>query len=175
MTIRELEKLMYEYGKDILSFCIHLTGNISEGEELYQEVFLKAMDKLSSIQADNNPKSYLLGMALKIYNGEKRKYARHEKIVPMSDYNEYIEETVSVPDDNATTENRILEDEEKQIVNSAVCALPEKYKTVILLYYMEDLQLEQIAKILHVPKGTVASRLHKAKDILKQRLEDYYG
>lgn len=62
MTIRELEQFIVQYGKDIFSFCVHLTGNVTEGEELYQEVFFKAMDKLTVICADANPKSYLLGM-----------------------------------------------------------------------------------------------------------------
>lgn len=60
-------------------------------------------------------------------------------------------------------------------MQKAVHELPEKYKTVILLFYMEELSLEEIAKLLDIPKGTVASRLHKAKNILKSRLEDYYG
>mgnify|MGYP003343039045 CR=1 FL=1 len=77
MTIRELEYLMNQYGKDILSFCIHICGSVSEGEELYQEVFLMAMDKLSSIHNDYNPKSYLLGIAVKTYHAQRRKIPNH--------------------------------------------------------------------------------------------------
>lgn len=91
MTIRELEQLVTEYGRDILSFCIHLTGNESEGEELYQELFLKAMDKLPSIRTDENPKSYLLGMAIKIFYAEKRKLARRNNIMPVSAYEDFEE------------------------------------------------------------------------------------
>ena len=50
--------------------------------------------------------------------------------------------------------------------------LPDKYRIPVLLFYMEELSLEEIAGIVHAPAGTVKSRLHRAKKILKQRLED---
>lgn len=170
MTIRELEQFIVQYGKDIFSFCVHLTGNVTKGEELYQEVFFKAMDKLTVIRADANPKSYLLGMAVKLCHAEKRKAARRQSIVPITESDEVWE-------DRAVTsmEEQILEQEGRGLVQKAVRELPPKYKTVILLFYMEDMPLKEIAKVLEIPKGTVASRLHKAKDMLKGRLEGYYG
>lgn len=174
MTIRELEQLVTEYGRDILSFCIHLTGNEPEGEELYQELFLKAMDKLPSIRTDENPKSYLLGMAIKIFYAEKRKLARRNNIMPISAYEDFEENSKVQIEGRNVTEDRYIEQEEKLLVQKAVHELPEKYKIVILLFYMEELSLEEIKKLLKIPKGTVASRLHKAKSILKKRLEVYY-
>lgn len=169
MTIRELEQLITTYGKDILSFCVHLSGNVSDGEELYQEVFFKAMNKLPFIQINQNPKSYLLGMAIKIFYAEKRKMVRRNDLVPTLVYDDAIE------NETACMEDCFVEQENKMIVQKAVHELPEKYRTVILLFYMEELSLQEIARLLHIPKGTVASRLHKAKNILRDRLEDYYG
>lgn len=169
MTIHELEQLIVQYGKDILSFCVHLSGSVSEGEELYQEVFFKAMSKLPSIQANQNPKSYLLGMAIKIFYAEKRKIIRRNELVPTLVYDDAIE------NETACMEDSFVEQENKIMVQRAVQELPEKYRTVVLLFYMEEFSLQEIAKLLHIPKGTVASRLHKAKSILRDKLEDYYG
>ena len=174
MTIRELEQLMLQYGKDILSFCIHLSGNVADGEELYQEVFLKALDKLPAIHVEENPKSYLLGIAVKIFYSEKRKVTRRNNIVPITDYNGFSDDMTVPYEDNNDIEVCIIKQEEKELVRKSVHELPSKYKAVILLFYMEELTLEEISKLLKIPKGTVASRLHKAKEILKNRLEDYY-
>ena len=68
-------------------------------------------------------------------------------------------------------ETEVLRAEERRQVQRAVDALPEKYRVVVLLYYMEELPLAQIASLLHIPSGTVKSRLHQARKLLRQQLE----
>ena len=58
------------------------------------------------------------------------------------------------------------------MVRQAVEKLPDKYKIPILLFYMEDLAIADISEILKLPEGTIKSRIHRAKKILKQKLED---
>ena len=68
-------------------------------------------------------------------------------------------------------ETEVLRAEERRQVQRAVDALPEKYRVVVLLYYMEELPLAQIASVLRVPEGTVKSRLYQARKLLRQQLE----
>ena len=68
-------------------------------------------------------------------------------------------------------ETEVLRAEERRQVQRAVDDLPEKYRVVVLLYYMEELPLAQIASLLHIPSGTVKSRLHQARKLLRQQLE----
>ena len=68
-------------------------------------------------------------------------------------------------------ETEVLRAEERWQVQCAVDALPEKYRVVVLLYYMEELPLAQIASVLRVPEGTVKSRLYQARKLLRQQLE----
>ena len=68
-------------------------------------------------------------------------------------------------------ETEVLRAEERRQVQRAVDTLPEKYRVVVLLYYMEELPLAQIASLLHIPSGTVKSRLHQARKLLRQQLE----
>ena len=107
MTDLELEQCIAEYGADIYSFCCCLTGSRQEADDLYQETFLRAVEKQKVLDAEENPKSYL----------------------------------------------------------------PDKMKVTVLLFYMEERSVEQIAGILHIPRGTVKSRLHQARRILKRELE----
>ena len=69
-------------------------------------------------------------------------------------------------------EERITNKEKDESIRMAVNGLPEKLKIVVLLFYMEDLQTAQIAEMMRIPIGTVLSRLHRARKILKKELED---
>ena len=74
-----------------------------------------------------------------------------------------------------TTEESIISAEEKKIVQQAVCNLPEKYRIPVLLFYMEQLSVKEIASILSLPAGTVKSRLHQARKLLEKELEVFFS
>ena len=171
MTIQELEQWIARYGKDIYSFCLHLTLHKELAEDLYQDTFLTAMNKLHVIRGEENPKSYLLSIALRNWKNQVRKAAWRNRIAPQFPA-EAVEETVAAaPEDGA---EEILKEEEKQMLWKSVRNLPEKWRIPILLYYMEELSLEEIAKILSIPQGTVKSRLYHARKQLAQELEGYF-
>ena len=60
MTKKELENCIWEYGKDIYSFCRSLTLNLQEADDLYQDTFLKAVEVIREIEYEKNPKTYTL-------------------------------------------------------------------------------------------------------------------
>ena len=66
MTDIELEQFITEYGGDIYSFCCCLTGSRQEADDLYQETFLRAIEKKQILDAEGNPKSYLLSVAIRL-------------------------------------------------------------------------------------------------------------
>ena len=68
-------------------------------------------------------------------------------------------------------EHKLIREEARRMVRNAVSMLPDKMKVTVLLYYMEERSVEQIADILHIPRGTVKSRLHQARKILEKELE----
>ena len=67
-------------------------------------------------------------------------------------------------------ENRIIKIEENKILFEEVISLSQRFKEVIILYYYQDCNTTEISKILNVAEGTVRSRLHRAREILKTRL-----
>ena len=171
MRASEINELVDLYGKDIFRFCKKLTYSEFDAEELYQDTFLKAMEAHERIDKENNPKSFLLSISVSLWNNKKRKYARRNRIAPedsIDDDNNFIE-----PASDATPEKKIIEGELKQIVNSCINELDEKMRVPILLYYNAGMSLEDIAEIVKCPVGTVKSRLFKARDILKKKLEVY--
>lgn len=170
MTKQELTECIDTYGREIYSFCRHLTGNVQEADELYQDTWLKTVELLENIDSTGNVKSYCLSVAIRLWKNRKRKFAWRKRIAGTQDYLD--EEGLEyLSDCSPTSEERILEEERDRMVWDAVGTLPEKLKTVTLLYYMEELSISQIAEAAGVPEGTVKSRLYQARKILEKKLE----
>lgn len=169
MTIQELEQCIALYGKDIYSFCRHLTNDKDTADDLYQDTFLEAMKKLKSIRYKENPKSYLLSIALRLWKNKIRKIAWRNRIAPVVS-DDSIMELLS---DSDNVVEGILSDEEKKVLWKAIYHLPDSLRIPLLLYYMEDLSTAEIAKLLLIPQGTVKSRLYHARKQLEKELEGY--
>ena len=169
MTMKELERCIEVYGKDIYTFCLWLAKNQACADDLYQDTFLTAIEVIDRIDSEETMKSYLLSISLRLWKNRKRKWAWRNRIAPTVEMDE------NFPVDLAYEENdKILADEKSAVLKSAIAALPEKYRVIILLYYMEEIPQEKIAAILHVPIGTVKSRLYAARKLLKSELEEYF-
>ena len=169
MNVTELEKCIELYGKDIYAFCRQLTYSQQEAEELYQDTFLKAMEMLQKINAAENPKSYLLSIALRLWKNYKKKYACRKRIADMeslSGEKQEIEESSSY-----SLEEEVFAREQVAEVRRAVRRLDDKYRLPVYLHYMEGLPLQEIARVLKIPKGTVKSRLYQARESLRNMLE----
>lgn len=170
MNQGELEAYIQQYGKDLYSFCRSITHNMQEADDLYQDTFLKVYEMRNDVVIERNPKSFLMSVALNLYRNYKRKLSIRQKIVGIGVALE--EEITEVPSTEQMTEEKILAREESRMVQLAVEKLPDKYKIPILLFYMEDLAIVDISEILRLPEGTIKSRIHRAKKILKQKLEE---
>lgn len=170
MTKQELEMCISEYGRDIYSFCVYITGSRQLADDLYQDTFLKVTQLSAKISADSNPKSYILSVALRIWKNHKRKYAVRQRIADVQC--EWDEQALmNVPDSGAEPDECVIRQEEKLLVRAAVNRLPDKLRVVVLLFYMSELSVEDIARTVGVPQGTVLSRLHRARIRLKDELE----
>lgn len=170
MSQEELEQYIYAYGRDLYSFCCSVTRDSREAEDLYQDTFLKLYEIRENLVMENNPKSFLMGIAVNIYRNYKRKRSIRQRIAGVE---WSVEEMVTdIPAEGQLTEEQIIIQEECQLLRGAVKKLPDKYRIPVLLFYMEELSLAEISRILKLPEGTVKSRIHRAKKILKQKLEE---
>lgn len=170
MTNTELEACITNYGTAIYSFCRQLTQNRQEADDLYQDTFLKATELSGKINDADNPKSYLLSVALLIWKNKKRKFAWRMRIAPMHPLSDDLKEENAAPLGHSPEEQAIRQ-EEIQLVRQAVGRLPNRLKIPVLLFYMEDLPVAEIAILLNIPEGTVKSRLYQARKKLKKELE----
>ena len=167
MESNNIERYIQEYGKSVYSFCMYITKNKYDAEDIYQQTFLIAFQK-NEIDSEKNPKSYLITIAANVWNNVIRKKTwRKEKadIVPIIE-----EELNNIPDSNKSPEERVVQSEEETQIRKLVVSLPDKLRAVILMYYMEDMSINEIAAALGIPAGTVKSRMNKAKKMLKEKM-----
>ena len=170
MNKKLLEHYIEAYGTDIYSFCIRLTQNRELAEELYQDTFL-AMCEKEDWKEEGNVKSYLLGITIKLWQNRKRKFAWRKRIaaeIPLSK-----EQGLEAFSADENLEQHMVSKEEQEAVWKAVYKLPEQLRIVILLYYMEDFKVAEIAEKLSLSISNVKSKLMRARRYLKQELEDF--
>lgn len=141
---------------------------MQEAEELYQDTFLKAVELMKNIDYENNPKSFLISIALRLWKNKKRKYAWRMRIAGTESL---IEETVeNLEAENCPVEEMIQKEIQRQ-VRKAVAGLEEKYRIPVYLFYTVQMSVAEISKTLKIPEGTVKTRLYKARKLLKEKLE----
>ncbi len=167
-----LEKCILDYGKDVYSFCLYMTRNKETAEDLYQQTFLVAVEK-GELDENRNPKSYLISIAANLWNNQKRKYLWRKNKANVIYFQD--EDLTKLSSDDETVEETIVKQDEMELVRSLVNQLPDKMRIVILMYYMEEMSVDEIAKALHIPSGTVKSRMHQAKNRLKEGMVQYEG
>ena len=139
------------YGTDVLRLCCFYLGRYADAEDAVQETFLKAWKHMEHFQGRNQctPKTWLMKIACNTCRDHlRRAFRKHE--VPKADLSAFIQ---TDPDDREL----ILD----------VMNLPEKYRAVILLFYLQSMTVRETALALHISPSTVSRRLEKAKRLLR--------
>ena len=167
MTSEDMENLIQLYGDDIYRFCFHITGSREEADDLYQDTFVKAIQLRHRLDRGGNVKSYLMGISTNLWKNRLRKNKRRDEIVPEISY----ENSECMIGDSNDPLGDYVEKEMKESLYRAVSNLPEKQRVVVLLHYTQEYSAKEISKILHIPRGTVLSRLAKARENIKAELE----
>lgn len=174
MNSEQIELCINKYGEDIYRFCCFLTGSRDLADDLYQECFLIAIESKRDING-MEAKKFLIGIAVNLWKNMWRKEKRRQKIVAPVEFNgDYMSEQ-NIECDTPYVQNPLdtyISEETKNIVSKVVNELPEKYRIIVLMYYSVDMSTQEIADELHISKGTVTSRLKRARDKIRKSLEE---
>jgi RNA polymerase sigma-70 factor (ECF subfamily) len=170
MTRKEFEEMLESMGNDIYSFCLQLTRSKDEAEELYQETMLTALEKYRKIDRRGNPKSFMLGITIGLWKNRRRRFARRKRICPQTSLDEQLE-VVYNEGAGSSPEEEFFRQETVNMVRRLTEELPDRLRIPVYLFYSRELSIEEIAEAMNIPKGTVKSRLYKARMILKSGLE----
>lgn len=127
--------------------------------DLLQEVFIKVWNNLDKFRQESSIKTWVYRITVNVAHDHMRKNKNSLKEV--ADY------TVEDIQSGSSIETELMN---KKIIRRGILALPPKQRVVFVLFYQQDLSLEDIAKALSLPEGTVKSRLHNARDLFKESL-----
>jgi RNA polymerase sigma-70 factor (ECF subfamily) len=160
----------------VYRFSIRLTrGDADAAEDLVQETFLRAHRFWHTFERGTNAKSWLFTICRNTYLKEKQR-VRSRREQPAADLDARVEalSAASAFERSATSPeedlfSRLIDDQ----VVSAIDALPDEYREVLVLSDLGDLKYAEIAEVLDIPIGTVRSRLFRARNRLQKRLREY--
>lgn len=160
------EILILKYQSQIFYTALNIVKNKEYAEDICQDAFLKAYEKLDTLQDREHFYSWLKRIAVNLSLNHYEKDKRMVDVEDEDDDVDYFERLTT----GECPEDFIIKDELRKYVRFFVDALPERLRTVVILREVEDLSYEEISEMLHIPLGTVRSRLFNARQIVKERL-----
>jgi len=153
------------YQRPIFRFAWHMSGNQSTAEEVTQEVFLRLIRKPKKFDAAKGALAgYLFGIARNVMH---RQMAASALDVPLAD--EFNDDAAFAAETDLLAE--LDRQERLDVLHKSVLALPATYREALILCDLEEMSYPEAATVLDCPPGTVASRLHRARAMLKSKLQ----
>lgn len=155
-----IAQMMEAHGDTLLRLCFLYLGDRQLAEDALQDTFMNAWRGYHGFRGDSSEKSWLTRIAINCCKGIRRtNWFRRVDIGVAMD---------ALPAGDAPF------DAADDTVLRAVHTLKDNYREVILLYYYQNLKTREIASLLNIPEATVSTRLKRAKDKLKPKLERWY-
>jgi RNA polymerase sigma-70 factor (ECF subfamily) len=159
--------------KSMYNFGFRLTLDRDDAKDLVQDTYLKAYRFIESFQKGTNAKAWLFRILKNSFINDYRKKSKEPNKVDYQEvetyYNSEDVDRQITPDLRVESLNNMIGDE----ISNALNSLDVDFKTVIILCDLEGFKYEEMAKILDIPIGTVRSRLHRARNLLKEKLSEY--
>ncbi|MEH7250787.1 RNA polymerase sigma factor SigW [Neobacillus niacini] len=158
------------YSNSIYQLGYRMLGNRHEAEDIAQEAFIRAYVNIKSFNQDLKFSTWLFRIATNLCIDRIRKkkpdYYLDAEVSGTEGLTMYSQLSSNSPLPETELESLELQD----TVQKEILKLPEKYRSVIVLKYMEELSLNEISEILDMPLGTVKTRIHRGREALRQQL-----
>ena len=149
------QELVQKYFNMVYKIALSRTGDVHHAEDVVQDTFVRFLKSDKEFESEEHVKAWLIKVTV---NCSKSVFlsAWYKKTAPLN-------EEIS------------FDSPEKSEVYYATMALPQKYRTVIHLFYYEDMSVRDISLALGIKETTVKSQLHRGRELLKENLKGEYG
>ena len=156
------ENLMQAYSGFVYSFAFRMLGKRADAEDVFQETFLRAWSHLTSFRSGGNFTHWIKRIATNLcldrLKAGKQQYALHskpvEEVQPLQEAEQYAEQR-----------------EQREMVKRLLAELPDTHRAAVVLFYLEDRSVEEVARTLKQKPGTVKVWLFRAREKMKARME----
>ena len=153
----EVTDLVEAHYAELYRYAYRLTGSQSDAEDLAQQAFLAALQKLGQLREKDRARPWLFAIVRNGFLKLRRDQSNHRN-VSLEDSGEPSDVLSEVPELTGEELSTVLDE------------LPEEFRVPLVLFYFEEMSYRDIASVLELPEGTVMSRLSRAKSHLRQRL-----
>ena len=154
----DLTTLVVSHHAAVYRYAFRLCACRTEAEDLTQQTFLIAGQKLAQLRDSDRACAWLLAVARSCFLKGLRK-TRPQAVA-----------NFEVIADQSAAQTPEVEEIDREELAAALAELPEEFRLVLVMFYFEELSYQEIAKELEIPAGTVMSRLSRAKSHLRKRL-----
>jgi len=161
----KIESLVKEYFSYIHRLTLSILDDSHEADDAAQDTFIAAHRAVEGFRAEANPKTWLTSIAVNACRSRMRKRKVRQALSTALVALHLLKNPPSSPEEVA------IQSEIDRSIWLAVDALDEKHRTPVILRYVHELNVPEIAEILHLSQGTIHSRLHYARQKLQAQLE----
>jgi RNA polymerase sigma-70 factor, ECF subfamily len=179
LTQKEIRK-QEDFNEEIIphldalyNFAIRLTTDPNDAEDLVQDTVVKAYRFFNSYEKGTNAKAWLFRILKNSYINNYRKKSKKPQEVDYDEVSTFYETVRAERTDTTDLEDKMYRELMDDDITNALEELPEDFRTVVLLCDVEGFTYEEIANMLDVPIGTIRSRLHRGRNLLKVQLMEY--
>jgi len=166
MSGLEFNQLLLQNADFLKPFAVNLTRDTEAANDLYQETLYKALANRDKYNVGTNIKAWLFTIMRNIFINNYRRKAKQKTIFDNTP-NEFL-----INQKQATVSNEAESDMRIKEINAAIQGLPEIFRTPFLLYF-DGYKYNEIAEVLHEPLGTIKSRIHFARKLLKEQISRF--
>lgn len=166
------EEIVSFYQNKVFQICYRMLGNSHEAEDAAQETFVRAYMNIHSFDEKRKFSTWLYRIATNLSIDRIRK--------KKPDY--FLDAEIKGSDgltmySQMSTDQRLPEEEVESMelqdyIQKQILSLPPKYRSVIVLRYIDELSLQEISEVLDMPIGTVKTRIHRGREALRKKLRD---
>jgi RNA polymerase sigma-70 factor, ECF subfamily len=150
----------------------HLVGSREEAEDLMQETYARAFRSWKSFQPGTNLRAWLLRILTNLNIDRGRRRQRTPDMQPLEEGDYFLYNRLEESADGPTDEERVVARLSQSDVVSALSDVPHDFRDVVVLVDIGDFTYADAAQILDIPIGTVMSRLHRGRRILKKGMAE---
>src|SRR6266403_5218091 len=149
-----------------------LVGSREEAEDLVQETYARAFRSWRQFTPGTNLRAWLLRILTNLNIDRGRRQQRAPQMQPLEANDYFLYDKLAESGDGVTDEQRVVERLSQDDIVTALSAVPHDFRDVIVLVVIGDFSYQDAANILDIPIGTVMSRLHRGRRILKRELAE---